>query len=193
MTWRRQNAALSPVGCLVALLTSMPAAAAPPVQFCGMPQKPLLTVDSHRFMDFGVTQKRASAFIFADGTVVYSQIVDVVDQHASTPSTLPSVSQIARGTAAHDAFAAFAAALLAARPGFAHDCFYTVSDAGDSTDYRLTWYGKGKRKNTFLVSTTITAPDCGREIDDLIVRISAAIGSALSSAATETLVSGPFK
>jgi hypothetical protein len=193
MTRRRKGAALGPVVCLVALLASTPAAAAPPVQFCGLPQKPLLTVDSHRFMDFGVTQRRASAFIFADGTVVYSQIVDVLNQHASTPSTLPSFSQIARGTAAHDAFAAFAAALLAARPGFAQDCFYTVSDVSDSTDYRLTWYGKGQRKNTFLVSTAITAPDCGPEIDDLIVRISAAIGSVLSSPATESLVSGPFK
>jgi hypothetical protein len=194
MTRRRKGAPLGPLGCLVALLAAAPAAAAPPVQFCGLPQKPLLTVDSHRFMNFGVTQRRATAFVFADGTVVYSETVEVLNQHPQTPPTdLPSVSQVARGTAARDVFASFTSALLAARPGLAHDCFYTVGDASDFTDYRLTWYGKGKRKNAFLVSTNLTAPDCGQEIDDLILRISAVVGSTLSSPATETLTSGPFQ
>jgi hypothetical protein len=193
MTRKRMGAGLGPAGCLVALLSSAPAAAAPPVQFCGMPEKPLLTVDSHRFADFGVRQTRASAFISTDGTVVYSQVVDVLDPHASRQATLPSFSRVARGTAAQEVFASLASALVAARPGAAPDCYYTVNDAGDSTDFRLTWYGKGRRKNSFLVSTSIAAPDCGPEIDDLINRIRAAIASALSSPAAETLSSGPFQ
>jgi hypothetical protein len=54
--------------------------------------------------------------------------------------------------------------------------------------------GSGRaRKNTFLVSTKVTAPDCGPEIDDLINRSLTVIGRALSSPAAETLTSGPFR
>ncbi|HVT59593.1 MAG TPA: hypothetical protein VHR45_14470 [Thermoanaerobaculia bacterium] len=192
MTRRRKGAALGPVCCLVALLTTAPAAAAPPVQFCGMPRNPLLTVDSNHVSGFGVMQTRATAFIFADGAVVYSAVSTSGFRTTPAQGSMPRSSAVARGTAAQDAFASLVSALAAAQVGHAHDCFNTVNDVGDFTDFRLTWHGKGSRKNTFLVSTNVTAPDCGPEIDDLIRRIEGTLGSALSSPAAETLVSGPF-
>lgn len=193
---RRKTVVDGAVCCLAALLAlaaSEPGVAAPPVQFCGMPQKPLLTVDSNNVLEFGGRQTRSSTFIFADGTVVDSEILNVTDP-TNTQKTLPKTSRVARGTAGQDAFAALVSALAAARAGFARDCYYTLYDSGDFTDSRLTWYGRGSRKNTFLVSTnSTTGPDCRQEINDLIDRIAAVRGSALASPATEILASGPFK
>jgi hypothetical protein len=193
MTRRTRGAFLGPAGCLAALLHAAPAAAAPPVSFCGLPQKPLLTVSSHRFMSFGAVQVRATTFIFTDGAVVQSESVEAQDPHASVQSSLPRSAFVARGTASPDVFASFVSALLAARPGAARDCFNTVNDTGDFTDYRLTWFGKGQRKNTFLDSTQVAGPDCGPAIDHLIERTLAVVGSALNPPAAEILTSGPFQ
>jgi hypothetical protein len=171
MTQRKRRATLWPAGYLVVLLASAPLAAAPAERFCGTPQKPLLTVESTEVQSFGLRWIRRSMFVFTDGLVVDSQVVNEFDFQTHQLAALPVAAQIGRGTASMDNFAAFASALGAARPGLAHDCLYGVSDAGDYTEFRLTWYGKGKRKNTFIVSPNIVAPDCTQQINDLIERI----------------------
>lgn len=185
-----RGASLSAAGILAALLAAAPVAAAPTAQFCGSPHALLLTVESTE-VRLQVQTFRRTTFILTDGTVVDSQVENAIVAPRFQIELLPAASQIVRGAASQADFESFASALAAARPGVAHDCLYLIGDLPDFTEFRLTWYGKGKRKNTFLVSQEVAGPICSQEVNDLIDRFFDLRYHTLKAPSSEVLSSVP--
>jgi hypothetical protein len=156
-----------------------------------VPGKLLLAVESTTVVNLGYETIRTTTFIFADRKVVASEVANTFDRKIGHQRSLPDYSKIMRGTLPPDVFAFLVSALGAARAGVAQDCFNVDTDAGLLPDYRITWYGKGKRRNTFLASTQLDQNPCTLEMDALLRSIEDVRGVILSSPDSEILLSPP--
>jgi hypothetical protein len=152
----------------VALLVLVPAAAraAEPTRFCGVEAPPLLyTIKNWRAPSITPVIHTITQYIQQGGSVV------AVSSPRLPGSDLPANTFVVSGQGRPDHYRDLLAALGAIHVGFQRDCWAppinNVEDAEEET--RITWYGRGRRRNTFLVtSRDRSLPACPPEMTSLL-------------------------
>ena len=152
---------------VLALLALVPSAAraAEPVSFCGVTAPPLVYATSSSFAPgFSPTVFTRTLYVLQGGFTV------ITSSRHLPGENLPVSTQVTAGQGDPAAYGALVAAMAAVRVGFQRDCYTLPLDAHFAEDQtRLTWFGRGRRQNTFLVTNLRTElPPCPAAMDSLI-------------------------
>ena len=149
------------LACAALLAAASPPAvvAAPPVNFFGELKVPLLYQISH--ISFGDASNDRQAYVFRDGTVL------LIGQGSNDELQSPPLGGVSSGQAPAIQMKGLLDDLIAARVGIQEDCTLESQDpSADGHHIRFTWFGKGRRQNTFDITDGPGTP-CPQEIINL--------------------------
>jgi hypothetical protein len=151
---------------VLALLAAAPAAAfaAEPVRFGGVEAPPLVyAISSINVPEAGLITSR-TLFVLQGGYTV------AVFSRRGPLDTFPFQTTVTAGQGDPAAYRELVEAMAAVRVGLQGNCFNLPLDTHISEqELRLSWFGRGRRRNTFLVSSENTAvPLCPFGMDRLV-------------------------
>ena len=155
------------------------------VHFFGRTVQPLLYVLRAYSFDHGGNWQTSQSYVFRDGTVLGSELLTVF------PVSLPLQGFTYSGRATAANMAALRTALNAAQAGKLTDCYYDPPDSPVSLQYRFTWFGRGDRRNTFVVTDSSTPPRCPPEVEGLLDAAFAVTASVAKAPQTVLSVPAP--
>lgn len=173
---------------LMALLGIVPAVQA--ADFSDVDLDPLLRVRTRLTVPAAppvATEERedSDTFVTRGGATTIVRVVQLVSQGSAT-----TLHQLARGVGSRERLSGLAAALAQGRIGQQNSCFI---DAGNTPPdvYDITWYGKGVRRNTFVIvfgtPESSDLPACGPGVFPLLQGILRYESGVLGDPATEVL------
>ena len=151
---------------VLVMLALVPCAsfAAEPVPFCAVEAPPLVYVTTSSIADFVPLVFNRSLYILHGGFTV------VTVSWRLPGDSMPFSTTVAVGRGNPSLYRSLIESMASVRVGFREDCFNLPLDAHFTEHLtRFTWFGRGERQNTFLVTNLRPdRPPCPDLMDELL-------------------------
>jgi hypothetical protein len=155
--------------------------AAPDVAFFGRTVNPLLYVVSAESFDFGEHWTKRQVYIFRDGTVLSAPVREVYS------SPLPLGGEVFSGKVSADQMRSLLLAMAEVKVGLQRDCSIDPPDSPLEWYFEFSWFGAGKRKNTFKATEGPGIP-CPPATEALIDAVTGTVNAAYQARTTALAV-----
>jgi hypothetical protein len=156
--------------------------AAPDVAFFGRTVNPLLYVVSAESFDFGEHWAKRQTYIFRDGTVLSTLLNENVH------SRLPAGGQVFSGKVSAEQMRLLVLAVAEVKVGLQQDCTIDPPDSPLEWHFQFSWFGAGKRKNTFKATEDGPGLPCPPATEALIDAVTGTVNAAYQARTTALAV-----
>lgn len=126
---------------------------------------------------YSVGDIRLAQLLCKDGRVLVSEMMGEPPTPAFGPAPpFPFIAFLSAGRMTADSFASLQRAMGDAQIGVRGDCLVTLDPLLGQPHLRITWFGRGGRRNTFRVETAGSTPPCPDAVLPLVLAIILELG-----------------